>query len=757
MQGLDDFNFGDISRINEKKVTINLNGQFEGGKALYIQSDWTLESFLRKSAERLELAGGLTRCFNADGIEMTDMMMISDGDMLFLSNGDDYVSPGFTGEDSLEDSDRGDIPKAIGGWKVTLFLGRGGFGEVRVGEHQLSGERVALKFMKKAGIADISAVERTNTEVQCLLALKHPHIITLLQHLVTPTYIVLAFELMEGGDLYEHLASLPDSAVSEEEAREIFIQVLGAVGHAHNNHICHRDLKLENILIVDKEPIDGNLQVKIADFGLSDFYRPGAHVRTNCGSLSYLAPEVFRGTSNAGPPLDVWSMGVILFALLCGRLPFEGSDLRGNNRPKESAIRKRITQCQYKIDETLSPEARDLIRRMLKLDPSERASVPEIFGHCWLRSRGYTAIDVPQMRSNSSGRHRLEVGVERAESEDSGADVSVATERTSNPPPVERESDEVTKEIEVDGLHEEILDRTLKNKSETSRNYQPGRTQGSARLEEGGKSGFKPNLLVDAPFSHWGNAARHAQTNKKCRDNLHHAGLSPSPTRLNRRTVPNDSPAPSAKGTLTETQLRQVSPSKRGPRTPLPNGLSTSPEPRRRVLKEAGFMRSTASSGNRRAMINNKETHSMKVLGSSSEMGNHLEEREQDEHLSRQRRRDLSSASQDSGRSHRSNSPVKYHSSSSSPRNFLRSRKEKDGLELPLESTRGRPPLSSSEYESSRELHCKVAQEKHGSPGNNERTHFDFEDPHNGHQKSERGSFQNHLRGSQGSQRSDQS
>ncbi|CAM9229481.1 unnamed protein product, partial [Choristocarpus tenellus] len=112
--------------------------------------------------------------------------------------------------------------------------------------------------------------------------------------------------------------------------------------------------------------------------------------------------KVFRGTSNAGPPLDVWSVGVILFALLCGHLPFEGTDLLGHSRPRDSVIRKRIMQCRYKTDESVSPEAkarngggeRDLLRRMLKLDPTERTSIPEIFNHCWLRIRNITSLDL---------------------------------------------------------------------------------------------------------------------------------------------------------------------------------------------------------------------------------------------------------------------------------------------------------------------------------------------------------------------------
>ena len=109
-------------------------------------------------------------------------------------------------------------------------------------------------------------------------------------------------------------------------------------------------------------------------------------MKSTCGTLSFLAPEVFKGTSNAGPPLDVWSLGVILFTMLCGRLPFEGQDLIGTKRPREQIIKSRIMKCQYKIDDHLGPEVKDLIRRMLQVDPSERASIPEIFNHVWMRT-----------------------------------------------------------------------------------------------------------------------------------------------------------------------------------------------------------------------------------------------------------------------------------------------------------------------------------------------------------------------------------
>lgn len=151
--------------------------------------------------------------------------------------------------------------------------------------------------------------------------------------------------------------------------------------------------------------------VKIADFGLSDFYKPGAMMKTSCGSISYLAPEVFRGTSNAGPPLDVWSLGVILFAIVCGRLPFEGSDLNGTNRPRENVIRNRIVRGQYKLDEHFSPALADLITQMLKPDPNERATIPEIFGHPWVRgAAGPAGLGSDLMLLNSRSAQDDEAG-----------------------------------------------------------------------------------------------------------------------------------------------------------------------------------------------------------------------------------------------------------------------------------------------------------------------------------------------------------
>jgi serine/threonine protein kinase len=417
-----------------KCVSINRNGVFSNSKKFFIELDWDLENILENASHRLEIRIA-KRVFNADGDEIDDAMMIFDDDMLFLSHGDDFKPPPIEDQDDVADEDKADmeqdnIPPTISGYRVADLLGRGGFGVVRLGIHQITDDKVALKFIRKSDILTISAVERTMTEIQCLASLKHANIIILMQHLETPEHVLLIFELMEGGDLLSFLRGRGNTpiemALSDDLARHVFQQMVSAISYAHNQHICHRDLKLENILL--KGP---NLDViKVADFGLSDFYRPGVLQKSNCGTLSFLAPEGFRNTKNAGPPLDVWSLGVILYAMLCGKLPFDGETLTsgftstapgvsgGNSnlanavkanpavaailpkpdkgaavtsptisrsRTRSMVIRGKILKGSYRVDDHVGVEAKDIIRRMLKVDAKERISMPEIFNHVWHR------------------------------------------------------------------------------------------------------------------------------------------------------------------------------------------------------------------------------------------------------------------------------------------------------------------------------------------------------------------------------------
>ena len=174
-----------VEDTQRKCINIHRNGDFDGGKTLYMEPDWSFPEFLSAASQRLDLRSTANRLFNVDGVDIDDCMMIEDNDMVFLSIDEDFIAPNFITniDDSAQGNESSDstISPIVAGFKVLGFLGRGGFGEVRVGEHQLTGERVALKFLRKADILSMGAAERTMTEIQCLTTLKHQNIIRLLQ------------------------------------------------------------------------------------------------------------------------------------------------------------------------------------------------------------------------------------------------------------------------------------------------------------------------------------------------------------------------------------------------------------------------------------------------------------------------------------------------------------------------------------------------------------------------------------------------
>lgn len=153
---------------------------------IYIEAEWLLLDLLNAASQRLDIAPAARRVFNANGVEIDDCIMIEDDDILFLSHGDDFIAPTMNdithpSTHRLSGHSNIKLPGIIGGYVVGKVLGRGAFGEVRVGEHQLTGERVALKFLRKSEILSIGAAERTITEIQCLTALRHQNIIRLQQ------------------------------------------------------------------------------------------------------------------------------------------------------------------------------------------------------------------------------------------------------------------------------------------------------------------------------------------------------------------------------------------------------------------------------------------------------------------------------------------------------------------------------------------------------------------------------------------------
>lgn len=203
----------------------------------------------------------------------------------------------------------------IGHYTLGNTLGTGTFGKVKIGEHQLTKHKVAVKILNRQKIRTLDVVGKIRREIQNLKLFRHPHIIKLYQVISTPTDIFMIMEYVSGGELFDYIVK--NGKLQEHEARRFFQQIISGVDYCHRHMIVHRDLKPENLLL------DQNRHVKIADFGLSNMMLDGEFLRTSCGSPNYAAPEVISGKLYAGPEVDIWSCGVILYALLCGTLPFD--------------------------------------------------------------------------------------------------------------------------------------------------------------------------------------------------------------------------------------------------------------------------------------------------------------------------------------------------------------------------------------------------------------------------------------------------
>ena len=238
---------------------------------------------------------------------------------------------------------------------------------MKVAEHILTGHKVAVKFLNKKKIRSMEMEEKVRREIKILRLFMHPHIIRMYEVIETSAEIYIVMEYVKGGELFDYIVE--KGRLFEDEGRAFFQQVVAGCEYCHRNMVAHRDLKPENLLL------DSRGNVKIADFGLSNVIRDGRFLKTSCGSPNYAAPEVISGRLYAGPEVDVWSCGVILYALLCGSLPFDDENIPN--------LFKKIKGGIYNLPSHLSPGARDLITRILIVDPVKRITIPEIRYHPW--------------------------------------------------------------------------------------------------------------------------------------------------------------------------------------------------------------------------------------------------------------------------------------------------------------------------------------------------------------------------------------
>ncbi|KAL8839509.1 MAG: hypothetical protein Q9170_001732 [Blastenia crenularia] len=266
------------------------------------------------------------------------------------------------------------IPAQTGQWSLGKTIGAGSMGKVKLAKNLETGEQVAVKIVPRQSTdehhsnrererADQSKEIRTAREAAIVTLLNHPYICAMRDVVRTNYHWYMLFEYVNGGQMLDYIIS--HGRLKEKQARKFGRQIASALDYCHRNSIVHRDLKIENILISKTGDI------KIIDFGLSNLFSPRAQLKTFCGSLYFAAPELLQARQYTGPEVDIWSFGIVLYVLVCGKVPFDDQSM---------------PQLHAKIKE----ECKNLISRMLVTDPKKRASLSEILNHPWI-TKGFNS------------------------------------------------------------------------------------------------------------------------------------------------------------------------------------------------------------------------------------------------------------------------------------------------------------------------------------------------------------------------------
>jgi len=256
-------------------------------------------------------------------------------------------------------------------------LGKGAFSIVRLVTSKKTGEKLAVKIIDKEKAKAEQDQKRLRTEVEILKKVSHPNIVCLKDLIETPNNLYLIMELVEGGELFDKIVE--KGSYSEKDASVIIGKLFSSVAYLHENNIAHRDLKPENLLLKKGDDTD----VMLSDFGLSKFIDQGV-LTTACGTPYYVAPEVLMDSGSYGIEVDLWSAGVIAYLLLCGFPPFYGEALQD--------VFEQIMKADFDFPDPywtdVSPGAKDLIRKLLVVEPTDRLSAKQCLEHPWIKSGG---------------------------------------------------------------------------------------------------------------------------------------------------------------------------------------------------------------------------------------------------------------------------------------------------------------------------------------------------------------------------------
>ncbi|KAF8927069.1 serine/threonine-protein kinase KIN2 [Dissophora ornata] len=295
-------------------------------------------------------------------------------------------SPGQTTDPNAEDPSRVKPRRVLGNYHMSKTLGAGSMGKVKLGVHSRTRDKVAIKIIPRVQPnpnmtpaqqeKEDNRETRTIREASIMMVLHHPYIVSLYEVMVLPHHYYMVLEHVDGGQMLDYIIS--HGKLKEKHARKFARQIASALDYCHRNSIVHRDLKIENILISKS----GN--IKIIDFGLSNLYSPRSHLSTFCGSLYFAAPELLNAKVYTGPEVDVWSFGIVLYVLVCGKVPFDDQSM--------PALHAKIKRGFVEYPAWLSNDCRHLLSRMLVTVPSQRATMAEVIAHPWMNK----SYDLPQ-------------------------------------------------------------------------------------------------------------------------------------------------------------------------------------------------------------------------------------------------------------------------------------------------------------------------------------------------------------------------
>ena len=258
-------------------------------------------------------------------------------------------------------------PQKLGEYTLCNKLGQGTFGKVVLGIHDLTGEKVAIKILDKEKILKNSDKKRLEREIKILKIMRHNNIVHLYNIIEKPTSIYLIMEYIPGKELFDYIVS--KTHLNEIESCKFYQQIISGIEYLGKIKVAHRDIKPENLLL------DKNKNIKIVDFGLSNIYYNNELLNTACGSPCYAAPEMINGFNYYGLKVDIWSSGIVLYAMLCGFLPFEDSN--------DDNLFKKITKGIFYVPEFISPLANNFLKCILNVDPYKRYNIEQIKKHPW--------------------------------------------------------------------------------------------------------------------------------------------------------------------------------------------------------------------------------------------------------------------------------------------------------------------------------------------------------------------------------------